>query len=143
MGRDLAALRDALRGGALARAMMVANQLDRHAGPHIEFEQSCLYPILEKRLGKAMVQRLYHEHEVGRDLLRALYRLPPDARLSTRMRERLAEKAEAARRHAVGCSEALTPLDDMDEDRQSALSERLRSSRSRQTRWTQLPLALD
>ena len=43
-------------------AANIATRLDQVAGPHIEFEEHCLYPEVARSRGEEYVERLYREH---------------------------------------------------------------------------------
>ena len=73
MTRRIAGLLDALKRGDAPAAFQFADELDRVAGPHIEFEEAVFYPLLVEARGREFVGRLYREHGEGRHAVK--YRL--------------------------------------------------------------------
>ena len=132
----LTRIADALAAGDLDAAVRAADDVDRKVGPHMLFEEEEYYPRLRARLGSEFVERLYHEHDEGREGVAWL--LAGDAtRLDGRMRAEIAAKVGTALEHALSCGSLLSHLDDFDEAEQRRLLERLKALRNRSVRWTE------
>lgn len=139
MTRGIARLRNAIQRNDLATAARLADELDRVAGPHIEFEEKAYYPLLVEALGEDFVERLYQEHEEGLKAVRALLRRKSDGKtLSPDQRNRLLGQIHTALEHAGTCGTLVSHLAVLDEDRQAALLEQIEEARRRQRRWTEV-----
>lgn len=136
--RGLAGIRQALRDRDLAEAARLAEELDRRAGPHMEFEETVFYPGLRNKLGSEFVDRLYHEHDTGRSAVAALIAMGPRATPTEAECRRLAERVDTALDHAKSCGTLLSHLGELDEQEHAEMLEELLAARERGRRWTEL-----
>jgi hypothetical protein len=137
--RGLSRLLEALRRNDVAEARQVADELDRVAGPHIEFEEETFYPQIGRAIGASNLDRLYEEHQVGLHAVDTLRRRDPGHPLEPAERDTLVEEVQVALDHAVSCATLLSHLGDLDEKRQRELLDRLHDARRRGRRWSELP----
>ena len=114
-----------------------ADELDRIAGPHIEFEEHVLYPRVEDDRGNDFGAKLRREHQVARSALRFLQNRG-DAALDADDRARVLEQLRVGLDHAVACGTLLSHLAVLDEAEQENMLDRLQAYRNRKLRWTQL-----
>lgn len=137
MTKSFQALIAAVESNDLMAIHSNAAELDRVAGPHIEFEEHVLYPHVEDDRGTDFGATLRREHQVARS---ALLFLQDHANKSLRPedRARVLEQLRVGFDHAVACGALLSHLTVLDEAQQAEMLERLQSFRDRQLRWTEL-----
>jgi len=135
--RGFSALIEALERDDLAEAKRIADELDRLAGPHIEFEELVYYPAVERSLGRDNVDKLYHEHQVGLGAIRSLLERD-DTPLIDAERGRLLADANVALEHAVSCGALLGYVTALAEEEQAEMLRHLEAARERGRRWTEL-----
>ena len=75
--QGLSDILQALRDDNLEEAVRMAEDLDQVAGPHMEFEEEILYPEVRKSRGSDYVSRLYREHQVALEAVKALINIIP------------------------------------------------------------------
>lgn len=136
--RGLLRLLGTLKENDVGAAQKEADELDRLAGPHMEFEETVFYPTLEKLLGSEFVDQLYHEHGLGQDAVRALLAHEAATPLPEKEQRRLVGQVEMALEHALSCGSLLSHLAAVGEADQRAMLHRLIELRSRGRRWTEL-----
>lgn len=139
MTRRIAGLLDALKQDDCETAFQLAEELDRVAGPHLEFEEEAFYPLLIEARGREFVERLYHEHAEGRKAIEALLALKKTGEpLGTAQREEVLQGVQTALDHAGTCGTLLSHVSVLDDVRQAELLEKLQEARQRRHRWTEL-----
>ncbi len=138
MTRGYVDLLDAVQSRDFALASQIAAQIDELAGPHIEFEEQCLYPEVTKIRGDAYTSRLYDEHH---EILRALVELKSLAPESTPDDSRVARWAEQIQHgldHAAACGSLLSHLQAQSNRQQEQYLESLERFRNQGHRWSDL-----
>jgi hemerythrin-like domain-containing protein len=139
MTRRIAGLLDALKRGDAPAAFQFADELDRVAGPHIEFEEAVFYPLLVEARGREFVGRLYREHGEGRHAVKTLLeRKKAGQAIDPRDREELIREVETAMDHAGTCGTLLSHVATLDDERQAELLEELEKFRKQHHRWSEL-----
>jgi hypothetical protein len=137
--QGLARIQQALQANNLALARRVAHEVDRLAGPHVEFEEQVLYPELARVFGRHFVQQLHHEHEVGKQALRALVTQGEADLLDSSERAEILREVGAAMEHAFSCGTLLSHVDALEPADQARMLAQLDEIRTRGRRWTNLP----
>lgn len=135
--RGLHQLLATVRQGDAARARELAEEVDRVVGAHIDFEERVFYPQLLEHLGRDYVERLYHEHDAGKEALRTLLSAPAGS-LAPVALEKVASDLEIALEHALSCGTLLSHLDGLPQDRLERMAEKLEEARELGRRWTEL-----
>jgi hypothetical protein len=141
MMRGFQELIDALRARRDQDAVQIADRLDQSAGPHIEFEEKHLYPIISQSHGPQYTSLLYEEHSQVLDAIRTLqnYRTESAVQpLTDQLRERLIGELMVGIDHATTCGTLLGRLTSLPPEIQEALLERLEEIRKVAHRWTEL-----
>jgi hypothetical protein len=141
LGRGLYEISLHLRGGDLPAAKASAERVDREAGAHIAFEERFFYPALRRLLDEDDVDRLYHEHGAGLDVIRALAALPDDATPDEATRQGLLQQADAMAAHVAECGELFGAMGRIPKEEQDALHRELLALRSEAPRWTEIAAA--
>jgi Hemerythrin HHE cation binding domain len=126
----------ALEEGDVTEASQIADDIDRLAGPHIEFEEEFFYPILEQVRGREYVSQLYKEHGAGLHAVKSLLGAKSD--LGSDETEALVSEAQTALDHAVSCGGLLGHVTALDEEQQVELLQKLLGLREQGRRWTEL-----
>ncbi|MEM9587516.1 MAG: hemerythrin domain-containing protein [Planctomycetota bacterium] len=120
------------------RVAQLADELDRHAGPHIEFEESHLYPRVRESRGDRYADTMYQQHgeilETIRELCDADFSVKPTANQVHRWQIGLQEGID----HAVTCGTLLSHLQALDPSVQEELLEESKRLRRRGRRWSEL-----
>jgi hemerythrin-like domain-containing protein len=138
--RGLQQIREALEQGAVSEASALARDLDSRVGPHMEFEETVLYPRLVQPLGKAFVRQLYREHSEGREAIRQLIVLTGGSdSLATAQRKALIAHMDAILEHVLSCGTLLSHLDCLPQTEQRSMLERLEALSGQGHKWTDLP----
>jgi len=137
MTRGFVKLHECLEKGDWHAAKGLAAEIDRVAGPHIEFEESLYYPRLAPVVGATAIRHMYREHSVGlaviREILSADHSVP-EASL-------LADFADRCRRmldHAHSCGVLVSHLAGLPEDEERELLKRLLKMRYDGRLWTEV-----
>lgn len=138
MTQGFSRLLKALEEDDLPQAIEIADDLDRHVGPHIEFEERVLYPQVSKDRGAAYVDQLYDEHQTALQAVNFLRGCRGKKKLTSEDRHRLIEQVKTALDHAISCGTLLSHLTVLDANRQQVLVEELNAFRRKQHRWTEL-----
>jgi hypothetical protein len=132
--RGLTELQSAVDREDRPAAERLAAQLDRVAGPHIEFEEMFFYPMLVAIIGADFVRRLYREHDCGR---RALERLRDGDEEDVPWQE-LRNSLRIAMDHVLSCGSLASHLAALDADCREDLLVKLTDARQRGARWTEI-----
>lgn len=135
----LSRLLKALKLNDPPKAVEIADELDRVAGPHMAFEEEVFYPELEKRFGQEFVSRLYGEHELGQTAVRTLVTQRPVDPLEPTDQLSLIEEVETALNHALSCGSLLSHITTLSVAEREELLTRLQAFREEAPRWTDLP----
>ncbi|TWU55884.1 hemerythrin domain-containing protein [Rubripirellula reticaptiva] len=131
-------LLEAVQSGDFESASRLASDLDKVAGPHIEFEETCLYPEVEESRGETYTARLYDEHA---EILRAvveLQSLSDDAKPTKRRVKQWQEQLQHGLDHAAACGSLLSHLGTQSADQQQSLLNTLLLLRQQGRRWSEL-----
>ena len=115
-----------------------ASRLDTIAGPHIEFEEKCLYPQIAQTRGDAYTSRLYNEHDEVLAVLEKVLQLgakgtPNDQELGTWI-----DALRLGIEHASACGSMLGDLRSLSETEQLQLLDGLTRLREQGSRWSEL-----
>ncbi len=137
--RALVGLRDAVERGTLAEASARAQELDRVAGPHMEFEEKVFYPQVARMLGAEDTAMLYAEHHEGQEVVKALLGKEAAEPFSDGERTRLLRGLQTAFEHVLSCGTLVSHVTTLDAQDQARLLERLLAFRERGRRWSELP----
>ena len=136
--RGFARLLEALQQEDDERAVQIADELDRQAGPHIEFEEHVLYPHVAETRGEQFVGRLYREHRTAFEAVRFLLERREHPQLTPEERAKLKEQVQTGLEHAISCGTLLSHLTVLDADRQAELLKQLEAYRRRGHRWLEV-----
>lgn len=139
MTRLLAQLTAALRNGDNELARQLADELDLVAGPHIQFEENVLYPLVAKSEGSAFARQLYGEH---RATLRGLKQIVSHSRkrpLTETYRRDVLRDIQLGLNHAESCGTLVSHLGDLSAHEEDAAVKQHELLRQQQRRWTELP----
>ena len=121
-----------------AAAAQLAANLDELAGPHIEFEEQCLYPEIESIRGEAYASRLYGEHA---EILRVLLELQALTAETPPTDDDVASWTEGLRHgleHAAACGSLLSHLQAQSPEQLERSWESLKGLRKQRHRWSEL-----
>ncbi len=117
-------------------AANIATRLDQVAGPHIEFEEHCLYPEVARSRGEEYVERLYREHA---DTVETLTEIEQhDGPLDAPTKQRWLAGIQHGLDHAASCGTLLSHLSTLEPGRQKDLLDELNGYRKAARRWSQL-----
>jgi hypothetical protein len=136
--RGLSRLLELVRQGEFDEASRAARELDRAAGPHIEFEENAFYPEVRKTRGEAYVDNLVDEHHSGLEAVRSLSKLEPGDVPEAAERDRLVLDLERVLDHAVSCGTLLSHVTSLPEDEQERFLAELERYRELAHKWTEL-----
>lgn len=138
--QGFAELMAAIDRNDIPAARKIAERVDGECGPHIEFEETILYPELRKARGKGFADQMYAEHHVGLGVIRRLVDLPPGRPLLPEERRELRNDAQMMLDHVVGCGTLLSHLLSRPAQEQTRLLDRLLEYRQHNCRWTELEI---
>jgi len=137
MTRGFVELRECLENGEWHLAKGLAAEIDRVAGPHIEFEESLYYPRLAPMIGATAIRHMYREHSVGlaviREILSAGHAIPEASVLAD-----FADRCGRMLEHAHSCGVLVTHLTDLPQDEERELLKRLLKMRYDGRLWTEV-----
>ncbi len=131
-------IRKALQADAVETAKQLADDLDRMAGPHIEFEERYLYPVVEEHRGESYAANLYSEHSM---ILQAIRGLKEAQTASEEQKSQWLRGMDEGLRHAATCGTLLSYLVTLPEQEQDRLLAHLERLRNRGCRWSELRLS--
>lgn len=142
--RGLQQIRQALQREDISAAAELAQQLDLQIGPHMEFEETVLYPRLIKPLGRTYVRQLYREHSEGREALGQLVSLAGSSGVKRDLmglsdKEVLISRLDAILEHALGCGSLLSHVDHLPVSEQRYMLEQLECLGRQARKWTDSP----
>ncbi len=127
----------ALRADDFEEGIAIARELDRVAGPHIQFEEEVLYPEITRTRGTDFTDRLYDEHGTALQAIRTLLAANGGS-LSPSTKAQVIEAAQTGLSHAVSCGTLLSHLTTLPEEMQERLLTRLQDLRADGRRWSEL-----
>lgn len=142
MTRGYRDLLEAVQAGDFGSASRIASTLDEIAGPHIEFEEQCLYPEVKESRGETYTTRLYDEHAEVLGAIVELQSLPEDARPTDERVAQWKEQLQHGLDHAAACGSLLSHLGAQSVEQQQARFDELIRFRRQGHRWSELhPMA--
>lgn len=127
-----------------------ASRLDSIAGPHIEFEERFLYPLIGRSRGDTYLSRLYDEHEEVVDVLSEILavltqqsqpqkpQLAPQETPQEGTVRRWIAQLRGGIDHASACGTLLNEIQSLAEDEQLRFLDGLARLREQGNRWTEL-----
>lgn len=133
--RGYLAIAKALKNYDLAKAKLLADEMDRVAGPHIEFEEDFLYPRVAQNRGEPYAAKLYDEH---REILDAIQELLQCQELTSEKQQQLSEGMQSGLKHAATCGTLLGHLNALPSPEQTRLLKEYFRLKESAKRWTQL-----
>lgn len=136
--RLLHRLMGALRQRDNAQARSLAEELDRTAGSHIEFEESVLYPAVGRVHGREFMLKLLGEHHTALDAIRKLLAAGPREPLDEGTRQQIERGIEVALEHVESCGTLVSHLSTLGPAEQADALERLEECRRLGHRWSEL-----
>jgi hypothetical protein len=135
MTRLIARLHEALGQEDAGVVRALAEELDRVAGPHIEFEEQVLYPLVARERDAAYARQLYAEHSAVRD---ALAQLLAKERLDEAEAARLKAGIGVGLEHAASCGTLVSHLGALPEKEQEQALATLVELQRKARNWTDL-----
>ncbi len=136
--KGLSALVRLVESGEWQQAVQKAEELDRIAGPHIEFEEERFYPQVSRSRGKDYVDNLYDEHRSGREAIEALRASAGRTEVTDEERDRVLFHLRRALDHVVSCGTLLSHVTSLEDEEQEKLLSDLEGYRKAGHRWTEL-----
>lgn len=135
--RLLLEIKRLLEKGDLKSARQRAVELDQLAGAHIAYEESELYPRLEKLTNKAVSEELLvDQHD---EVLEAVRLLVADGELTPDEVEKAKEAFDVGLTHAEHCGSLISLMGQLQEAEQKESLVVLKRLRDEGKRWTELP----
>jgi hypothetical protein len=119
-------------------AVNLAEDLDSRSGPHIEFEERYIFPVLEEEFGEAYATRLYDEHADLIATLVELQQFDASSRPPTEAKKRWLEDLRTGLARSTESKTFLGNLRAMSPEQKALLLNRHRRLRLRAHRWSQL-----
>ena len=113
----------------------LATHLNQIAGPHIAFEESILYPTVDRNVGDNLSQEFRREHNTARAAIAQLVQQTEP--LSPAERKRVLQQLQVGFDHAVSCGSLLSHLTVATADEQQDMLQRLQDYREQQCLWTE------
>lgn len=138
LAQSFARLFQAIDDGDAGLSAEIAADINQHAGPHIQFEEEVLYPRLATLQSPAYVSRLYREHQIAVEVIRAVLIRPSNESFGVDERAELSKKAHEAIKHCVACGNTMSFLSVLDDARQTEIFEQLQSYRDNACDWIEL-----
>lgn len=136
MTQGFARLLELLRSGEDAEVRRLASDIDRLAGPHIEFEETVLYPAIAQMEGQDFAARLNAEHASVLEAIEWLQSPPSESPIDVNTRERLIQQIQIGLEHAETCGSLLGHLTTLDEPQHQNYLKQLLECRERGRRWS-------
>lgn len=137
MTRGFVRLRECLQNGDWQNAKSLAAEIDRIAGPHIEFEESLYYPRLAPVVGSMAIRHMYREHSIGLDVIREILSADQEAPESSVLAD-FADRCGHMLDHAHGCGVLVSHLTGLPDDEERELLRRLLKMRLQGRLWTEV-----
>ena len=138
MTRLLARLDEALERHQLHGAQQLAGELNCIAGPHIDFEEHVLYPLVGLSRDPQFVEQLYREHQSVREAIEQLLYLDADCLTDVVIAE-LRSKLAVGLDHAKSCGTLVSHLAALPRNEQKQALAKLQTTRRTGRLWTELP----
>jgi hypothetical protein len=104
----------------------------------MEFEEEILYPEVGKSRGSDYVSRLYREHQVALEAVKALMSSKNQERLEPQLKEQLLLSLTTGLDHTISCGTLLSHVTSLDQKRQDEMLTRLLDLRRIGHRWSEL-----
>lgn len=127
-----------LERGDFGTAAKLADELDRDAGPHVEFQERYLFPVVEEQQGEAIAVKLYDELGSVVATLMELQRLSSGLSPSATMKRRWLRSLRRGLRHLRRTRPMFACLAEQPIRRKAELLRRHERLRRRPHRWSQL-----
>ncbi|MEZ6099691.1 MAG: hemerythrin domain-containing protein [Pirellulaceae bacterium] len=122
----------------MAGAQRLADELDRSAGAHIEFEEQVLYPEIGRCRGDRLEEKLRSEHRIVCHALNSLVRGRPLQLVDAVFQQEILQSLKTGLKHAEGCGTLISHLAAWPAAQQERAQQRLLDLRARGKRWTEL-----
>lgn len=135
--RGFSQLLDLLKSRSDEDARNLADHIDQVAGPHIEFEETVLYPVVAQAEGHDFATGLYSEHQTALEAISSLVSRAEDVPIDEETRKRLIDQVQTGLDHAVSCGSLLSHLTALDEGTHETFLKKLRSCRESGVRWSE------
>jgi hypothetical protein len=140
LGKGFHQLSQCLRSNDLAAAQQVAQRIDADAGAHIAFEEEHFYKALLPLLGAAEVERMYHEHGDGLEVVQAVMRVDS---LDEQQTAELLRKSRAMETHIAECGDLFAAMGRIPAEQQTELHRHLLKWRDSNPRWSDVAASRD
>lgn len=134
--RGLSAILESLEADDLASAVRIGEELDRHAGPHMHFEEEYFYPKVGAARGRGYEAQLLQEHETGRAALQELLAQGGATPLDPEAKQRIISGLREALDHTYSCGTLLSHVTTLPAEEQQHLLDALLQLRAHGERWT-------
>ena len=121
-----------------ATAVESAGEIDRLAGPHVEFEERYLYPVVEEIDGEATASRLYTQHVHSIATLHELEHWPEGVAPHADVRQRWLCSLRSAVEHAAQTHALLNYLGGMPLAQKQQMLRRHEALQQHGHRWSEL-----
>lgn len=136
--RGFARLLELLQSGNDEEARGLADHIDQVAGPHVEFEETVLYPAVARAEGQDFAAQLYAEHRTVFDAVAWLLEHSAEEPIDESTRQRLIEQVQTGLDHAVSCGSLMGHLTALEESQHETFLKQLLECRESGRRWTEL-----
>lgn len=127
-----------LEKGDIRAACLVAETLDQYAGPHIEFEESILYPAAKVYQGDSFERRLLAEHHNARAGLKHLIAEDLTKFRKPEFQRKVIAALRDGLKHAENCSTLVNHLEHFSEQEEKQALAQLHHLKKAGRRWTEL-----
>lgn len=134
--QGFARLLELLQSGENDAARDLADHIDQVAGPHIEFEETVLYPAVSRAESSDFTARLYSEHQIAFEAVTWLRSHPAEG-IDDATRRRLIEQVQTGLDHAMSCGSLTSYLTTLDESQYEILLGKLHTCREAGHRWSE------
>ncbi|NQV28978.1 MAG: hemerythrin domain-containing protein [Rhodopirellula sp.] len=134
--RGFAALLEALKTAHDDEARQVADHIDLVGGPHIEFEETVLYPVVERVEGPTFASQLYSEHRTAFEAVAWLLKHTEKEPIDDIARARLVDQVQTGLDHAESCGSLMGHLTALDESQHETFLQKLYACREAGRRWS-------
>lgn len=129
---------DAIRTENFPLAANLAEDLDRTSGPHVEFEERYLFPLVEEEAGEAYATRLYDDHAELLGTLVEVQRLKEVSCPSPKSERRWLESLERGLERLSDTRRLLRYLGQASAEEKTRMLQRHHLLHRRAHRWSQL-----
>lgn len=128
----------AVSAGDAVLSRQQAKELDAVAGPHIAFEEACLYPLVAQSRGKKYEAQLRSEHHEVVNAV-AEIRNADWSTVSPEQKQQWLQHLQVGMDHIVTCGTLLSHLTGLDDDTHRKLLDKLQQFKNDKVLWTELP----